>query len=477
MFPTLAVQSFPLVFLAVGILVALLCGAGLAPTIQELRQKHAQLVDNAKALIAKADAEKRDLTDDETGQVEKHTSEAKELKAQIAAAERRQKLRGDVGDLAAALDVNPGRKSFDPSGAIPMGAPIIAIEAWRNDPKRGYRRAEDQLVEVMRVARGARPSAQLESLRAAAGSDEQTENASPYGDFLLAPAFQPTVLQVEAEMDPIAGLVQKVPMAMPTVRIPARVDKKHNTSVSGGLQVFRRASSEDVQKSRIKFKMVELRADSLMGVSIAEEELLSDSPISFAAILSAGFRDEFAARKLQERISGTGAGEFQGVLESACLITVDAEEDQDPDTFTYQNAIDMRARCWGYNRAVWLYNHDLLPQLMKMVIPVGTGGVPAWVTSAREDRPDTFMGRPAFPTEFCKTAGDVGDVILGNWSQYLEGELEGTQAAESTHVRFDTHERAFKFWQRNAAAPWWEAPLTPKNSAKTLSPFVVCAGR
>ena len=37
------------------------------------------------------------------------------------------------------------------------------------------------------------------------------------------------------------------------------------------------------------------------------------------------------------------------------------------------------------------------------------------------------------------------------------------------------HERVFKFWIRNAGAPWWSSALTPKKGADTLSPFVVIA--
>ncbi|MCC7139782.1 MAG: phage major capsid protein [Planctomycetes bacterium] len=468
-------QSMPVLLMGLAVL-AILCSAAVAPSIPELRQKRSALLREAEGIIAKADGEKRDLNDDEEKAVTDRTDEAARILADVERAERRQTLRSTVAAGVAGLSRPLGPKSGETLATAPLGS-VQAVEAWRTDPARGYRRAADQLVDVMRFAATGRASAQLESLRAAAGSDEASENASPYGDFLLAPAFQPVLLKVDPEVDPVAGLVTEVPMAVPAVRLPARVDKDHRSSVSGGLQVFRRASSQDVDPKRVKMERIELRADSLMGLSFAEEEILSDSPISFAAILAAGFNDEFRARKLSERLAGTGAGEFLGVLNSPCLVTVAAQDGQEADTFLYENAIDMRSRCWGYGRAIWLYNQDVLPELMRMVIPTGTGGVPAWVTSAREDRPDTFLGRPAYPTEFCKTRGDLGDVILGNWSQYLEGNLEGTQGAESTHVRFDTHERAFKFWQRNAGAPWWRSTLHPKNSEATLSPFVVCAER
>jgi hypothetical protein len=45
------------------------------------------------------------------------------------------------------------------------------------------------------------------------------------------------------------------------------------------------------------------------------------------------------------------------------------------------------------------------------------------------------------------------------------------------HVRFVNHERAFKFWTRNAGAPWWRSALTPHKGSATLSPFVTLAER
>ena len=35
------------------------------------------------------------------------------------------------------------------------------------------------------------------------------------------------------------------------------------------------------------------------------------------------------------------------------------------------------------------------------------------------DVPDTLLGRPIFFTEYAKTLGDEGDLILAVWSQYL----------------------------------------------------------
>jgi hypothetical protein len=71
-----------------------------------------------------------------------------------------------------------------------------------------------------------------------------------------------------------------------------------------------------------------------------------------------------------------------------------------------------------------------------------------------------------------QTLGTAGDLMLVNWSQYLEGTYQPLQSAESIHVRFVNNERAFRFTMRNDGAPWWRSALTPKHSSNTLSPYV-----
>jgi HK97 family phage major capsid protein len=286
------------------------------------------------------------------------------------------------------------------------------------------------------------------------------------------------MLSVDFEGDPLAGRTQMIPMQSPSVELVARTDKNHTSSVSGGLTVSRRPETGAFGSSRVEMDMVTLKAAMLVGLSYATEEILVDSPLSFATILDAGYRSEFAANHLNECIRGAGGNEFLGALNSPALVTVSKESGQSNDTIVALNVINMAARCWGFGNAVWLANHDTRPQLATLSIATGSAsGVLLYQPSRGEGFPDMLWGRPVFYTEFASKLGDLGDLILGNWTQFLEGEYQPIQSADSMHVRFVNHERAFKFWKRNAGAPWWKAALTPKKSTATLSPFVTLEAR
>ena len=104
---------------------------------------------------------------------------------------------------------------------------------------------------------------------------------------------------------------------------------------------------------------------------------------------------------------------------------------------------------------------------------VGTGGAPVnYYHPPSNGQVESFVGRPIFFIEECQTLGTKGDIYNCTWSEYLEGTYQRMASAESMHVRFENHERAFKFWVRDDGQPWWKTALTPRNSSDTLSPFV-----
>lgn len=436
-------------------------------TLAELQAARQAAIDKAEAL-----AVVENPTPEQSAECDELLNKVGDIDGQIKALKESAKAQADR--RAKIEEAQKGQRRTSPTVANDLK---VGKDRREDDPAKGFRNPREFFSNVLAAGRGARMDERLIPLRATAGSDEHGVYDDSHGGFLVPEAFSPNLLSLQAEADPIGAATLKVPMASSTVRIPARVDKNHVTSVSGGLTVGRRAEAVAATASRMELERVELRADSLFGLTYVTEELLQDSPISVVALLEAGFRDEFTARLIDERINGTGVGQFLGVLNSPCLVTVAKETGQAADTIVYENVIKVRARCWGYGSAFWIANHDTIPQLMLMNQAVGTGGIPVWQPSAREDHPDTLLGRPIVFTEYADTVGDAGDIILGNWSQYLEGQYQQQGMAESIHVRFVEHERAFKFWVRNAGAPWWRSALTPKNSASTLSPFVTLAAR
>jgi len=434
-------------------------------TKKELLALKRQNAEKTKSLINLVNAANRDMTEAESKEAKSLMDHNDSIDTQIVMLEKCE---------AAEASTRITDSSVAETASFSSQKDLLA-----EDPQKGFKTPAQFMYAVMNHGMGKGTAAGLKYLtpKSTVASDEQQTGQDNYGGFLVPSVWTPTLLTVPSESDPTQGKTRMVPMAAPAIAFPYRVDKDHSSSVSGGLTVSRRAETAAASSSRQQYKKLELRAFSLFGFSYVTEELLTDSAISFAALIAQSFGAEFQSHMLDEKLTGTGIGEHMGVMKSPCLITVSKETGQAADTIVYNNILKMRARCWNYQNAIWMFNHDCFPQLALLNQSIGTAGVPVWMASARDGEPDRLLGRPVFFTEYCDTIGDLGDAILGNWGEYMEGSYQPMQSAESVHVRFEYHERAFKFFMRNAGAPWWDTYLTTKNSAATLSPFVTLAAR
>lgn len=376
---------------------------------------------------------------------------------------------------------------------IPTATAHFATAKKPDDGKYGYTTIHQFLTDMVKSADESKVTERLMNyqvaLKNAIGSDEHSVSADPYGGFLAPPGFKPELLKVDNESDPTAagGIapVFSIPIESASLKIPARVDKVHTTSVTGGLTVSRRAETGAGTSSRMEVEQVELEPKSLFGIAFASERILRHSMISLTAILQQGMTEEFQSEIFKEKISGTGAGEMEGILNSPCAISV--ARTGGGNSIEGADIISIRKRMWKYNRCIWLTNHDSLGDL-EIAHRAGTNSdsmyfragsvIPGIGENASVDVPDTLLGRPIIFTEYVPALASAGDLLCWDPSQYLFGTdvTVGAQgSAESIHVRFENHERTFKFFQENDGRMWWRSPLTPVNGANTLSPVVFLA--
>ncbi len=420
--------------------------------------------DAADAIQALAKSEGRGVTEAELNQLEAHGVEIKNLKAQ----------QSRMADIEATLkrDTTAApRSTAGPSTpAITVGADPI-----EKDPMAGYKNSKEMLRVIVENRGRAGNDDRLKYL-AAVGSDEHNTVDGEFGGFAIPDAMIDGVLKVTPEGDPTANLVRNLPLTAPSVQLNARVDKNHNVSVVGGLVVGRQGEFGSPESSRQQMEKITLRPELLTGLTYFTDALLRDSPATVASILS-DFPDAFADKEFQEKLNGTGVGQFEGVNNNPAMITVAKEGSQANGSLVLQNVAKMRARCYGYNNAIWLATHDMIPELIKIGGDSDGNGMAIWKQDSVSDIPDSLFGRPLVFTEYLPTVGQEGDLLLCDWSQYLLGTREGMKSSSSIHVRFVESQSAFKFSKENDGRGWWRSALTPKAGANTRSPFIKLGAR
>jgi HK97 family phage major capsid protein len=224
-----------------------------------------------------------------------------------------------------------------------------------------------------------------------------------------------------------------------------------------------------------------LKLKKLAAVVPTTDELLADA-VALEAFVRLGAGKALVKAAELAIIRGTGAGQPLGILNSGALVTVVIETGQLADTIVYENITKMWSRMSAESRpnAIWLINQSIEPQLYTMGITVGVGGSPVYTPAggASGSPYGSLFGRPVVPCNYCSAIGDVGDIILVDFSEYLWIEKGGVQEASSIHVEFLTDQTYYRFVMRIDGQPAWKTVFTPTYGATlTQSPFVTLAAR
>jgi len=307
------------------------------------------------------------------------------------------------------------------------------------------------------------------------------ENFGDTGGFLVPEEFRPDLMQIPLEQSVIRPRAFTMPMGSNVLRIPSIKDTSHASNLFGGVSASWESEGEDISSSTNQpaFGQVVLDAKKLTGYTVISNELVQDSAIAIETLLSRLFGQAISYFEDVAFISGTGAGQPQGVLNSECLISVAKETGQAATTIVKENLDKMYSRMLpsSLGNSVWLAHNDTFPQLASLSQAVGTGGGPVWVSNVAGGPPNSIYGRPIIFTEKCKTLGTVGDLMLVDLSYYLIGDRQALTTSASPHVRFTTQETVFLFSERLDGRMWLDSALTPRNGSNTVSPAVALATR
>lgn len=334
--------------------------------------------------------------------------------------------------------------------------------------------------EYFKMAWHLNPSAEarskMEQLRNAYSSVVPAE-----GGFLVPETLRSQLLQIALEMAVVRSRATVVPME--TARVPfPMIDSTTNAgSVFGGMIGFWGEESAALQESNAKFGRAVLDSKKLTGFAVTPNELLSDSLISFAALIETMWPMALAFFEDIAFMSGSGVGEPLGFLGAgnSAGIAVAKESGQPADTIVVENVIKMYSRMLPSSlaRGIWVCSPEAIPELFTMALSVGTGGGPVMLTNVAGPAPMTIFGRPLVVSEKAGRLGDRSDLAFVDLSYYLIGDRQVMTAASSTDYRFGNDQTAYRIIQRVDGRPWLKSAITPANGGPALSPFVEIADR
>lgn len=421
--------------------------------ILEMKAKREDARLKAMAVLNKAEAEDRFLSEDEQKDIDKYEEEIRAWDESIGRAEK-------------LLAIEPEDRSIEKPEVKPTPA---------KDNEKRFASFGEQLMAAYRAAMPGGKVDERLSTRAASGLNESTPSD---GGFLVQQDFVTELLKRTYETGILASKVKKIPISTNANGMKINAideDSRANGSRWGGVQTYWEGEADEITASKPKFRQMELSLKKLTGLCYATDELLQDAA-ALEAVIRQAFAEEFGFKIDDAILSGSGEGEPLGILNSGAIVTV-AKEASQTDTITVENLIKMWNRLWSRSRAnaVWYINQELEPYLYTLKI----GDKPVYIPAGGlSEKPyGTLFGRPVVPIEQCSAAGEVGDIILADIGQYLLIDKGGIKSASSIHVRFLYDENVFRFIYRVDGKPIWTKPLTPYKGSATVSPFVTLAKR
>jgi HK97 family phage major capsid protein len=445
------------------------------------RDRQQKIMESSTAIMARAEAENRDMTAAEVKEVEDLTKEFDGIEAQIKAREgvlaRNAVLtapRGrqtDPDDLDG--DTQPQNRAAAPQARVPAQPRATAGGMG------GFRHLGEFAASVRNASmRGGDLDPRL---RNAAVSTYGNEGTGADGGFAVPPDMRTEIMSKVFNEDSLLAMTDRLQSSSNTITLPT--DETTPWQSSGGIQSYWTAEGGTKTQSKPSLGETTLKLHTLATLVPVTEELLEDAP-AMGAYLNRKAPEKMDFKVSDSIVRGTGVGMPLGYLNSPSLVTVLKESGQAADTINVTNLAKMWGRMPVQSRrsAIWLMHPDAEAQLPLMSLANQPVYMPPGGVSG--NMYGTLWGRPVIPHQVAETIGDLGDVQLVDLKQYLTvtktgngRDANGMRQDVSIHLWFDQDMVAYRFTMRIAGAPWWAAAIAQRDGTNTQSPFVVLEAR
>lgn len=430
--------------------------------IRALKAKLATVLGQARGITDKAAAEGRDtLSAEEQSAFDGHMAASQQLRAQIT-------------NLEALADAEAGMGT-----ALDLGQQAQVTGTKTNvadDPKRGFK-SFGEYAKAVRAGAGGRPDERL-LIGAAAPTTFSNESSGGDGGFAVPPEYSREIWNLSLMEDSLIPMTDNTPIQGNSMVFPQDETTPWGTD---GVRAYWSAEAAAATQTKVKMGVASLRLNKLMALMPITDELTEDASALGAYLLDKGATS--IRWKANEAIfQGTGAGQPQGLMNSAAMVEVAKESGQAASTLDPKNLAKMIARLppGSYGKSVWVIGPDSLPALFTLslgnypiYLPQG-GGVPALQGSPY----GSLLGRPVMVSQHAEAFSSAGDVQLHDLSYYRTiTKAGGIETATSMHLFFDAGATAFRVTFRMDGAPKLKAAISQAKGSNTLSPFVRLGAR
>lgn len=414
----------------------------MASTINELREKRAELADEAMAILNIAEKEKRELTDDEQKQWSDIAGDGGTLDSLDAKIEKAEKFEAEKKRLQK-LRLDNRREAGDVNALAPNDVAIKSEFARHVPPAlRAYKDPKDALLAGIFMAAVAtgdeRCKAELERrgepLRMA-----QNEGTGSKGAYLVPTPMVNSIIAIRDSVGVATQLATFIGMSQPTLELPKE---------SAGLTVYYPGEAGSITDSDVEFEKVKLEIAKRAARCLISNEVQADAVISMVDWVTQRMGYDFSYQRDNELINGNGTSTYGkevgllAALGSAGVFTNTTDDHDAWDEFDipdFQATIAKLPEKWfGYSPA-WLCSRTFHAQTMApLAVAAGGNQIVDIQNGAIQQR---FLGYPVIFTDQMPktTATSTVSCLFGAFRQAVViGDRNDMSMGVSEHAQWAT---------------------------------------
>lgn len=377
-------------------------------TPEELRERRRKLIDDMRAIIDTADAEKRDLTAEELGEIENRETEISGLDQQVRARETSTALQ-------ATLTVDTEQR------IMPTGAEQATADTDSD---------EERSTAFMDYLRTGEVRAQL-------------LDPSSAGGYTVPRGFLAQLVEYRRDFGVMRGLAYSFSTTEGnTIDVP--------TLTAGGAAAYTDEEGA-FNDSDETFGQVTFGAYKMTRIVKVSEELLADSAFDLSGLIARRMGESLALRENEWFISGTGSSEPTGILASSGGAAV-GKDTAGSTAITFDEVIDLiHSVAPQYRQNARFVTNDLtVAYLRKIKTGVASDQRYLWQESLQAGQPGTILGYPVHTDPFMPSTLTAGTKTMGfgNFAEYWIRDA-GSIGVQRMNERYaDTGHVGFRVYAR-----------------------------